>query len=112
MPLRPVNAIFVHQLTRSYVIYHCGELWKLPRMKLDLASWQRRKPYRGPLMALTLCSSQFIADTGLSDKLNTYDFPKVLHGINVAKFESWWRLHGFDWQRKRQLAVDDNNSIE
>lgn len=106
MPLRPIDAIFVHQLTRSYVIYHGGEMWQLPRMKLDLASWQYRQPYRGALKALTLCSSQAIEDAALSAKLNTYDLPKILHGISVEKFESWWRMHGFEWQRNRKLQAD------
>lgn len=110
MPLRPVNAIFAHPLTRCYVIYHHGKLWRLPRMSLDLAAWHRRTPYNGSLMTLTLCSSQRIDDPGSSELLPTYAFPQVLSGINVAKFESWWQIHGFDWQRQVKLAHDDSGA--
>lgn len=79
-------------------------------MSLDLAAWQRRTPYDGSLTALTLCSSQRIDDPKLSELLPTYAFPQVLSGINAAKFESWWQIHGFDWQRQGKLAHDDSDA--
>ena len=97
MPLRPIDAVFIHPERRCYVIYHGGELWQLTRMKLDDASWWRRQPYRGDVSALYLSQRQYIDDFDLSTKLRTLDLPKNLHGISFPKFEDWWLTHGFDW---------------
>lgn len=97
MPLRPIDAIFVHPQRRCYVIYHGGELWQLTRMKLDEASWWRRQPYRGDVEALYLSQRQYIDDIDLATKLRTLDLPKNLHGISFPKFEDWWLTHGFEW---------------
>ncbi|WP_131668904.1 hypothetical protein [Psychrobacter pygoscelis] len=97
MPLRPVDAIFVHPERRCYVIYHGGELWQLTRMKLDVASWWRRQAYRGDPNALFLSHNQYIEDTELARKLRTLDLPKNLHGTSFPKFKDWWLTHGFDW---------------
>ena len=42
MPLRPIDAVFVHPKQRLYVVYYRGELWQLPRMKIDDKSWQMK----------------------------------------------------------------------
>ena len=97
MPLRPVDAIFVHPERRCYVIYHGGELWQLTRMKLDTASWWRRQAYRGDPSALFLSHNQYIEDIELARKLRTLDLPKNLHGTSFPKFKDWWLAHGFDW---------------
>ena len=54
MPLRPIDAIFVHPKRRLYVVYYRGELWALPRMKIDDRSWQNRQPYTDDSSSLYL----------------------------------------------------------
>lgn len=104
MPLRPIDAIFVHPERRLYVIYYRGELWQLPRMKIDDTSWQRRQPYNGATNALYLSSHQAINDPVLAQKLRTLNLPHALRGSTLPRFEAWWETHGFDWL-KDQLTT-------
>lgn len=97
MPLRPIDAIFVHPERRLYVVYYRGELWQLPRMKIDDASWQRRRPYIGDAGALYLSSHQTIQDPILAQKLRTLHLPTAVRGSTLSRFEAWWEMHGFKW---------------
>lgn len=108
MPLRPVNAIFIEQKQQFIVVYQQGKLWQLPRMKLDMSAWRYRKPFTGNKSALILARNQHIADTTLAQKLPTHQLPDVLHGLNLPRFENWWRQNGFDWLNNRQ---NDNTNI-
>lgn len=108
MPLRPVNAIFIEQKQQFIVVYQQGKLWQLPRMKLDMSAWRYRKPFTGNKSALILAHNQHITDTTLAQKLPTHQLPDVLHGINLPRFENWWRQNGFDWLNNRQ---NDNTNI-
>lgn len=104
MPLRPIDAIFIHLERRLYVIYYRGALWQLPRMKIDEMSWKRRQPYQGSTEALYLSRHQSIHDPVLAQKLRTLDLPIAVRGITLPRFEAWWETHGFDWLREK-LAV-------
>lgn len=100
MPLRPIDAIFVNPERRRYVVYFRGELWQLPRMKIDHAAWQRRQPYDGDINTLYLSSNQAIADPILAQKLRTLNLPASMRGTTVPRFESWWEFHGFKWLKE------------
>lgn len=104
MPLRPIDAIFIHLERRLYVVYYRGALWQLPRMKIDETSWKRRQPYQGSTEALYLSRHQSINDPVLAQKLRTLDLPIAVRGITLPRFEAWWETHGFDWLREK-LAV-------
>lgn len=104
MPLRPIDAIFINLERRVYVVYYRGELWQLPRMKIDELSWQRRQPYQGSAEALYLSRHQAIQDPLLAQKLRTLNLPMAVRGITLPRFEAWWESHGFDWL-KEQLTV-------
>jgi len=104
MPLRPIDAIFFHPERRLYVVYYRGELWQLPRMKIDDTSWQRRRPYDGAMNALYLSSHQAINDPVLAQKLRTLNLPHALRGCTLLRFEAWWETHGFEWL-KDQLTT-------
>lgn len=108
MPLRPVNAIFIEQKQQFIVVYQQGKLWQLPRMKLDMSAWRYRKPFTGNKSALILAHNQHITDTTLAQKLPTHQLPDALHGLNLPRFETWWRQNGFDWLNNRQ---NDNANI-
>lgn len=99
MPLRPIDAIFVHPEKRLYVVYFRGELWQLPRMKVDHAAWQRRQPYDGDAKALYLSRHQAITDPILAQKLRTLNLPAAIRGSTLPRFEAWWEVHGFEWLR-------------
>lgn len=111
MPLRPIDAIFIHPEKRFYVVYFRGELWQLPRMKLDAAAWQRRQPYHGDTKALYLSQHQTITDPLLAQKLRTLSLPVAIHGSSLPRFEAWWEAQGFTWLKnllnegKSPLAV-------
>lgn len=104
MPLRPIDAIFVYPKRRLYVVYYRGELWQLPRMKIDDMSWQHRQPYNGNLNALYISSHQAISDPVLAQKLRTLNLPPAIRGCTLLRFESWWETHGFEWL-KDQLTM-------
>ncbi len=97
MPLRPIDAIFVHPERRLYVIYFRGKLWQLPRMKIDAAAWQRRQPYDGDTSALYLRRNQSIADPELALQLRTLHLPTAVQGSTLPRFEAWWEANGFKW---------------
>lgn len=101
MPLRPIDAIFVHPERRSYVVYYRGALWQLPRMKMDYAAWQHRQPYTGNTHALYLSSRQIIHDPLLSKQLRTLDLPMAIRGSTLPRFEAWWETHGYDWLKEK-----------
>ncbi len=101
MPLRPIDAIFVHLERRLYVVYYRGELWQLPRMKIDKAAWQRKQPYTGSKEALYLRQKQAIDDRFMARKLRTLDLPSAVSGISLPRFEAWWERHGFEWLKER-----------
>ena len=107
MLLRPIDAIFVHPERRLYVVYYRGELWQLPRMKLDMAAWQRRQPYIGAKEALYLSQKQAIDDPLLAQKLRTLDLPLAIRGSTLPRFESWWEMNGYEWLKER---LDNNSS--
>ena len=107
MPLRPIDALFIHLERRVYVVYYRGELWQLPRMKIDELSWQRRQPYQGSPEALYLSRHQAIQDPVLAQKLRTLNLPMAVRGITLTRFEAWWESHGFDWL-KDQLTVGES----
>lgn len=96
-PLRPIDAIFVHLKGRFYVIYHRGTLWQLPRMKLDINAWERKKPYLGDKNALFLSRQQAVLDTNLAKRLRTLALPAAIQGATLPRFEAWWEAHGFFW---------------
>ena len=100
MPLRPIDAIFVHPERRLYVVYYRGQLWQLPRMKLDAAAWQRRQPYSGNPDELYLSRQQVIHDAVLAQQLFTLNLPAAISGSSLARFESWWQTKGFSWLSK------------
>lgn len=97
MPLRPIDALFIHPKQRLYVVYYRGELWQLPRMKIDDKSWQNRRLYTNDSSALYLSSHQMINDPVLAQKLRTLNLPTALHGCTLSQFEAWWETHGFKW---------------
>ena len=101
MPLRPIDAIFVNPERRRYVVYFRGELWQLPRMKIDYAAWQRRQPYDGDINTLYLSSNQAIADPILAQKLRTLNLPAAVRGSTLPRFEAWWEAHGFEWLKDK-----------
>lgn len=104
MPLRPIDAIFIHPERRLYVVYYRGALWQLPRMKIDESSWQRRQPYKGDMGALYLSSHQFISDPLLAAKLRTLNLPAAIRGSTLPRFEAWWETQGFDWLKGKLEA--------
>lgn len=97
MPLRPIDAIFIHPKKRQYVVYYRGELWQLPRMKIDASAWQRRQPYINTTHELYLSRKQAICDPALAQHLRTLHLPDALRGSSLPRFEAWWRVHGFTW---------------
>lgn len=101
MPLRPIDAIFVHPKRRLYVVYYRGELWELPRMKIDNQSWQNRKPYKDDSSGLYLSIHQAISDPVLAQKLRTLNLPLAIRGSTLPRFEAWWEAHGFKWLRDK-----------
>ena len=104
MPLRPIDAIFVHPKQRLYVVYYRGELWQLPRMKIDEASWQNRRLYTGDSSALYLSIHQAISDPVLAQKLRTLNLPAALRGSRLPRFEAWWETHGFKWLKDKLMT--------
>lgn len=96
-PLRPIDAVFVHPEGRFYVIYYRGELWQLPKLKLNFAAWQRKKPYLGDKGALYLSRKQAATDLNIAKTLRTLNLPQAIAGSSLPKFESWWEAHGFFW---------------
>ena len=104
MPLRPIDAIFVHPKKRLYVVYYRGELWQLPRMKIDDRSWHNRRPYKDDSSSLYLSIHQAISDPVLAQKLRTLDLPVAVRGSTLPRFEAWWEAHGFRWLKDRLLT--------
>ncbi|MEN2750921.1 hypothetical protein AAIR29_04660 [Psychrobacter sp. FBL11] len=100
MPLRPIDAIFVHPEKRLYVVYFRGELWQLPRMKVDHAAWQRRQTYDGNTKSLYLSRNQIVTDPILAQTLRTLNLPTAIRGSTLPRFEAWWEVHGFEWLKK------------
>ncbi|HCI76608.1 MULTISPECIES: hypothetical protein [unclassified Psychrobacter] len=120
MPLRPIDAIFVHPKRRLYVVYYRGELWQLPRMKIDDRSWQNRQPYTDDSRSLYLSIHQAINDPILAQKLRTLNLPVAVRGSTLPRFEAWWEAHGFEWLKDKltmgesplaahQIKAIDNN---
>lgn len=101
MPLRPIDAIFVHPKRRLYVVYYRGELWQLPRMKIDDRSWQNRQPYTDDSRSLYLSIHQAINDPILAQKLRTLNLPVAVRGSTLPRFEAWWEAHGFEWLKDK-----------
>ena len=101
MRLRPIDAIFVHPKRRLYVVYYRGELWELPRMKIDDKSWQNRKPYTDDSRELYLSIHQAISDPILAQKLRTLNLPIAVRGSTLPRFEAWWEAHGFKWLKDK-----------
>lgn len=101
MPLRPIDAIFVHPEWQCLVIYQRGELWQLPRFKLDSQSWQYRQPYIGQTSALFLRRQQRIDDAVVSAQLRTLDLPTSVQGRSLEIFEQWWDVHGYNWLKEK-----------
>lgn len=101
MPLRPIDAIFVHPKRRLYVVYYRGELWQLPRMKIDDRSWQNRQPYTDDSRSLYLSIHQAINDPILAQKLRTLNLPVAVRGSTLPRFEAWWKAHGFEWLKDK-----------
>ena len=101
MPMRPIDAIFVHPKRRLYVVYYRGELWQLPRMKIDDRSWQNRQPYTDDSSGLYLSIHQAISDPVLAQKLRTLNLPIAVHGSTLPRFEAWWEAHGFKWLKDK-----------
>lgn len=104
MPLRPIDAIFVHPKRRLYVVYYRGELWQLPRMKIDDRSWQNRKPYTDDSSGLYLSIHQTISDPVLAQKLRTLNLPIAVRGSTLPRFEAWWKAHGFKWLKDKLMT--------
>lgn len=104
MPLRPIDAIFVHPKRRLYVVYYRGELWKLPRMKIDDQSWQNRQPYTDDSRGLYLSIHQAISDPILAQKLRTLNLPAAVHGSTLPRFEAWWEAYGFEWLKDKLVT--------
>lgn len=103
MPLRPIDAVFVHPKQRLYVVYYRGELWQLPRMKIDDKSWQNRRPYTDDSSSLYLSIHQAISDPVLAQKLRTLDLPVAVRGSTLSRFEAWWEAHGFKWLKDKLM---------
>lgn len=103
MLLRPIDAIFVHPRHRSYVVYYRGELWQLPRMKIDDRSWQNRRPYTDNSGSLYLSIHQAISDPVLAQKLRTLNLPGAVRGSTLSRFEVWWETHGFKWLKDKLI---------
>ncbi|MBO6224099.1 MAG: hypothetical protein J6N72_01390 [Psychrobacter sp.] len=103
MLLRPIDAIFVHPKQRVYVVYYRGELWQLPRMKIDDRSWQNKRLYTDDSSALYLSTHQTINDPVLSQKLRTLNLPVAVHGSTLPRFEAWWETHGFKWLKDKLM---------
>lgn len=101
MPMRPIDAIFVHPKRRLYVVYYRGELWQLPRMKIDDRSWQNRQPYTDDSSGLYLSIHQAISDPVLAQKLRTLNLPIAVRGSTLPRFEAWWEAHGFKWLKDK-----------
>ena len=101
MPLRPIDAVFVHPKQRLYVVYYRGELWQLPRMKIDDKSWQNRRPYTDDSSSLYLSVHQTINDPVLAQKLRTLDLPMAVRGSTLPRFEAWWETQGFRWLKDK-----------
>ena len=101
MTLRPIDAIFVHPKRRLYVVYYRGELWELPRMKIDDRSWQNRKPFTDDSSGLYLSIHQTISDPVLAQKLRTLNLPDAVRGSTLPRFEAWWEAHGFKWLKDK-----------
>ncbi|MGP5406821.1 hypothetical protein ACTXLW_04330 [Psychrobacter celer] len=101
MPLRPIDAIFVHPKKRLYVVYYRGELWQLPRMRINDNAWQNRKPYTDDSSGLYLSIHQAISDPILAQKLRTLNLPAAVHGSSLSRFEAWWQAHGFKWLKDK-----------
>jgi hypothetical protein len=101
MPLRPIDAIFVHPKQRLYVVYYRGELWQLPRMKIDNTSWQNRRPFTDDSSALYLSIHQAISDPVLAKKFRTLNLPTAVRGSTLPRFEAWWEAHGFRWLKDK-----------
>ena len=97
MRLRPIDAIFVDPKRRLYVVYYRGELWQLPRMKIDDRSWQNRQPYTDDSSGLYLSIHQAISDPVLAQKLRTLNLPVAVRSSTLPRFEAWWETHGFKW---------------
>ncbi|MDN6275776.1 hypothetical protein [Psychrobacter sp.] len=97
MPLRPIDATFVHPKRRLYVVYYRGALWQLPRMELSDKAWQNKKPYTDDNGGLYLSTNQVISDPILAQKLRTLDLPVAVHRSTLPRFEAWWATHGFTW---------------
>lgn len=118
MPLRPIDAIFVHPERRLYVVYYRGVLWQLPRMKIDDAAWQRRQPYKGNSNALYLSRQQTIHDPILAQNLRTLNLPDSVRGSTLPRFEfeAWWEMHGYDWLKDKittgQSPLAAHQSVE
>ncbi|WP_201625572.1 hypothetical protein [Psychrobacter immobilis] len=107
MPLRPIDAIFVHPKRRLYVVYYRGELWALPRMKIDDRSWQNRQPYTDDSSSLYLSIHQAISDPVLAQKLRTLNLPAAVRSSTLPRFEAWWETNGFKWL-KDKLATGES----
>ncbi len=103
MPLRPIDALFIQAEKRHYVVYYRGELWQLPRMKVDDRSWQRRQPYKGSTEGLYLSRHQSIKDPVLAQKLRTLHLPDAIRGSTLPRFEAWWEAHGYHWLRDKLI---------
>ena len=101
MPMRPIDAIFVDPKRRLYVVYYRGELWELPRMKIDDRSWQNRQPYTDDSSGLYLSIHQAISDPILAQKLRTLNLPAAVRGSTLPRFEAWWDTHGFKWLKDK-----------
>lgn len=101
MPIRPIDAIFVHPKRRLYVVYYRGELWELPRMKIDDRSWQNRQRYTDDSSGLYLSIHQAISDPILAQKLRTLNLPAAVRGSTLPRFEAWWEAHGFKWLKDK-----------
>lgn len=102
MPLRSIDAIFIQPKDKYYVIYQSGKLWQLPRLKIDVSSWQRKIPYQGSKSHLYLSRQQHITDKILKQKIHTLDLPESLHGCSVTQFENWWQMNALSWLRQQK----------
>src|SRR5690606_42092803 len=97
MPMRPIDAIFVHPKRRLYVVYYRGELWELPRMKIDDRSWQNRQPYTDGSSGLYLSIHQAISDPILTRNLRTLNLPPAERGSTFPPLHACLEAHGFEW---------------
>ena len=116
LPLRPINAIFVHPKDRYYVVLMQGdnperyELHRVSRMKLDGTSWQRRTPYAGNIDDLKLVKDQRIAESQLQRTITTENLPATLHGRTVSFFLNWWQNNGYEWHQNNHSQTDKPNA--